>query len=1170
MSISEKTKKQIWAKSGNRCAFPGCNQLVCDKKLDNTILGEICHIEAQSEGGPRFNPKLSKKEIDSEVNLIILCPTHHKVIDENPDKYTVEVLRRMKDTHENKICQYQSDISNTSNQNINLSITIVNDGNVGEHNKGSSDNLALQILITDKIETIRASLFELRMSAVSESVKKIHSDSIESTEDKNYYYLFRVICALYNGVASLSYIEEMYGQLKGEAEWLSQFYQSPRELKTEEFKYLCSEVQIVVIDKLFKSGLFASIINLYESCFDHIDKRIGKQFRYHYGLSLLNLGSYNKSHIVFSSLYDEFKDGKYKLFDICANIGIQNTILVAGELGPYEVLPRLLKDLKKEKEKNREFSSKNELFFVNMEMHSLYNLGLRDSEQLNQIVDYYHQCSNEIKSEQRIKMYLALAYDNLGKQEEAVSVYSQIDWIADEEICIRYMLCLIGIGKCEEAVAVYQKLPEQMYSPRTKGVYLFAISFLDQNHYSEELRNAVKKYKDSLTDLYSLVCYVRDPQLFHSIFLPLLRRIIEKDSLAFNSITEYEKRGFALVFANNGEIELLYSTIESISELKTLSSYSIDIIEQHLLSFVNQEYEEWRINKTISSIAHIAERIADKFLASGIIDERLLRIKMLSCGAQGMTVSMINTAKQLFSVSPDAFLAHNIIVGLLEHKKKRISDYKPYLDFLSESHVPIHSVVIASVMKRLGKKEDFDFYLYKALFDLNGKHDFEVYEGVLGLILSDLKRGSIPSPHDDVMDNDVVELQMSEGTIRRIILDSESEFSVEGNHSLGLEHINRENPWYSVIKNLSVGNEVILDGQEWMVKSVVHRSIVIRKFLFEMVSKKPEGFGGIELISANSTEELIEKLKKRINKSQATEELLRLYNSADIGTGLPIDAFVTHDYGRYIDAVRYLLFQKDLAFFAGESNPENLNAETIVPTISSLVVLAINGWLNLLNPLRTSIVISESLRDFIRDNLMKEVDYQVVSPGFIIGKKGGDISFVERGKYDVEIWQLLWDWCKDLGSIKVSDDERQASIMGDDISWERCFSGLNLSVIQMDAFIIAKKYSAVYMSDDLFFRRIARFVNVPTINVASILMNINIDDAMPMILELAKTNYIYTPVVFRNPKEGELLISNLLEGEKKKQYYSAFFRDIVRISLKNKAEDCNSSKKDIEYEERLD
>ena len=105
MSLSVPNRKILWGRSGNRCAFPGCNQELHEiiGKEGSTIVGEECHIEAQSEGGPRFNEKLNSKQIDSYENVILLCPTHHRIIDDNPQKYTVDVLNKMKTEHEERV-----------------------------------------------------------------------------------------------------------------------------------------------------------------------------------------------------------------------------------------------------------------------------------------------------------------------------------------------------------------------------------------------------------------------------------------------------------------------------------------------------------------------------------------------------------------------------------------------------------------------------------------------------------------------------------------------------------------------------------------------------------------------------------------------------------------------------------------------------------------------------------------------------------------------------------------------------------------------------------------------------------------------------------------------------------------------------------------------------------
>jgi len=70
---------------------------------DKIILGEICHICGRQPNAPRYDKTQSEAERNSYPNLMLLCPTHHKMIDTNVDKYTVSVLLKMKEEHEGKM-----------------------------------------------------------------------------------------------------------------------------------------------------------------------------------------------------------------------------------------------------------------------------------------------------------------------------------------------------------------------------------------------------------------------------------------------------------------------------------------------------------------------------------------------------------------------------------------------------------------------------------------------------------------------------------------------------------------------------------------------------------------------------------------------------------------------------------------------------------------------------------------------------------------------------------------------------------------------------------------------------------------------------------------------------------------------------------------------------------
>jgi len=106
MSISTKTRKRLWAKSGNRCAISKI-ELVFEPttESDDSIVGEECHICSRTTGGPRYDLNLSEVEIDEYKNLILLSRNYHKIVDDNPSYYTPQRLQRIKQSHEDWVRQ---------------------------------------------------------------------------------------------------------------------------------------------------------------------------------------------------------------------------------------------------------------------------------------------------------------------------------------------------------------------------------------------------------------------------------------------------------------------------------------------------------------------------------------------------------------------------------------------------------------------------------------------------------------------------------------------------------------------------------------------------------------------------------------------------------------------------------------------------------------------------------------------------------------------------------------------------------------------------------------------------------------------------------------------------------------------------------------------------------
>lgn len=99
MGITDRTRKKLWAKSGNRCSICKIELFSTKQDTEEFNIGEECHIISSKTNGPRH--KLNIEDYDLFDNLILLCRNHHREIDELTDTYTEELLSYIKLNHEN-------------------------------------------------------------------------------------------------------------------------------------------------------------------------------------------------------------------------------------------------------------------------------------------------------------------------------------------------------------------------------------------------------------------------------------------------------------------------------------------------------------------------------------------------------------------------------------------------------------------------------------------------------------------------------------------------------------------------------------------------------------------------------------------------------------------------------------------------------------------------------------------------------------------------------------------------------------------------------------------------------------------------------------------------------------------------------------------------------------
>jgi len=112
---SSATVKRLFALSHNCCAFPGCKRPLIEP-LSQEVVGQICHIKAASEGGPRFDSTQTSEERHDFANLVLMCRDHHVVIDRDTTTYPVSRLTTIKQEHESKSAE--PDSNDVSEQTI--------------------------------------------------------------------------------------------------------------------------------------------------------------------------------------------------------------------------------------------------------------------------------------------------------------------------------------------------------------------------------------------------------------------------------------------------------------------------------------------------------------------------------------------------------------------------------------------------------------------------------------------------------------------------------------------------------------------------------------------------------------------------------------------------------------------------------------------------------------------------------------------------------------------------------------------------------------------------------------------------------------------------------------------------------------------------------------------
>ena len=112
MADMKTTRIRLVGVSHNQCNHPNCDATLVEidvKSNRAVITGQAAHIKGDKPGAARYDKLMTDDERSDFDNLIMLCPRHHKLIDdkESRDSYSVELIKKWKGDHLEKFSKVE-------------------------------------------------------------------------------------------------------------------------------------------------------------------------------------------------------------------------------------------------------------------------------------------------------------------------------------------------------------------------------------------------------------------------------------------------------------------------------------------------------------------------------------------------------------------------------------------------------------------------------------------------------------------------------------------------------------------------------------------------------------------------------------------------------------------------------------------------------------------------------------------------------------------------------------------------------------------------------------------------------------------------------------------------------------------------------------------------------
>lgn len=898
-------------------------------------------------------------------------------------------------------------------------------------------------------------------------------------------------------------------------------------IQSEEMFSFRPEEQVCVLNRFFGEGEFSTIIKWYEERNVAKIEKVEYAWLYFYSLSLFNIREYDKAVSAIRMLAHETNKPYHQL--LMEVFEIHSLRQKFFDKNINSELKEKFYAIKRVLENNPGIIKGDYNLFLATRLGTAIYLG-------NEIfLEEYKNLSDDEKNSECAKFFYSMYYENIGDFGKALELNLSIKHI-EVHIIHHRMICLSQLAKWSDVVECYNSFCDKDEKNAVfDGLYISALRHIDDNLYYEQLEFACEKYHDDVRGM----CYIgiateECVDDFNRFITPFIQQHIDD---IMNGDSDWFKFTYGILLLHCNQNELCFQLIQAIKDYDVINDFSIR-------QFCESLYE----SKSITDV--LQERISECFISNNKEKESFLQLKINALVNQMKIIEAIHCSEELYKLTGDIIVARNIVALVVNNCPDKINEYGKYYQELELTNDPDNLMAAAIAYDVMERIRDADRCAYNAILFQDNEEDYNFYESYVRFSLRGVYEHSDKKiEYEKVQMGSAVTLQTENGQVIVCIEDANDTNGRKLINAIGAKHIYNTDSLYHKIMEKSVDDTIIDNEVEYKIVAIIDKNIYAFHYATAKLEENPNPESTpIKMFKVSDGDDLIRQMRDVFPKTNGKEERLKVYHMEEGELGLPMEAIIVGNYDDYLENIRFLLWGKDQALYAGQVDDiDSMEDRIIVPTLSSLVILSEFQCVHFLSDMHEKVCIPESLLLFVQKRIKHMERTIAISPGKMYSLPDGKIAMCPPDHSELSAWKSILEACLDFRIEKVLDNEVAEFPLLEQISAESLFNQLKMDRSQLECMILAKKEEAILLSDDLFYRKLTTSMGIQNINSGCFLKYRESEDSIQDVLvKMSTSNYIYIPLSEVDAKNLRVVIDNLVNGKYKKKYYSYIFESIIK------------------------